>query len=397
MRSTAAAPFLAIACLLPVLLIPSRARAQPSETKVSRQAQDLFDQANAEMDAGQFQSACPKLERVVELEPDGLGARLALAECYEGMSEPARAWQTCHDTRLAAQQAKNVERARDAANCTTRLEPKIARVVLKVPEAVRSLLDLEITLDGARVGASRWGAPVVVTRGEHVVVATARGKLPWRRSVTLQRGAPQPIEVEALADAPPESSGINGSESPSSTNAGTSVVPSSSSQARPGQEGTASASTVQQGVSAEGTEHRGASPEREVQQGTVRQGAAQQRSIRGATPQSAAQRVAGAPLTKRASSVSAGGEDGIGAHRRALGTIALGLGGAGAFVGTVLGTIALRVEDKGNGLGTASLFTLVSSGVLLTAGGVLILTSDPSGSGSNIALNPQGVSAELRW
>ncbi|KYF66372.1 hypothetical protein BE15_09300 [Sorangium cellulosum] len=80
-----------------------------------------------------------------------------------------------------------------------------------------------------------------------------------------------------------------------------------------------------------------------------------------------------------------------------MGTVALGFGGAAAFVGTVLGTIALRVEDKGNGLGTASLVTLVSSGVLLTAGGVLVLTSGPSGSSSNILLNPQGVSAQLRW
>ncbi|WP_155798722.1 hypothetical protein [Sorangium cellulosum] len=381
-----------------MLLIPVRARAQPSGPKVSGEIQKLFDEAIAEMDAGQFQSACPKLERVVELEPDGLGARLALAECYEGMSEPARAWQTCFDAKRAAVQAKNGQRAHDAALCMTRLDSKIVKIELNVPQIVRSLPDLEITLDGARVEPARWGAPVAVMRGEHVVVATARGKLPWRKNVTLQRsGAPQPIKVEALTDAPSVSPGSNAGGPSAGTNAGASGAPSPNSQAGTAQEGTASVSAAQQGVPPQGTARQGAPPERAAQQGTVRQGAARQGKIQGTATQSAAQQVAGAPWTKRVGSTDRDGEDGYDSHRRALGTVALGFGGAAAFVGTVLGTIALRVEDKGNGLGTASLVTLVSSGVLLTAGGVLVLTSGPSGSSSNILLNPQGVSAQLRW
>ncbi|MDC0680680.1 tetratricopeptide repeat protein [Sorangium atrum] len=381
MRFPAAAFLLVVASLLPVVLVPFRAHAQASGTKVSQQIQQLFNQAVAEMEAGQFQAACPKLEHVVEYQPDGFGARLALAECYEGMGDFPRAWQTCFDTKLAALKAKNGKRAQDAERCMVDLDPKVAKIVLNVSDDVRSSPDLEIALDGARVELSRWGAPMAVARGEHVVVATARGRLPWRKSITLQSGgSPQPIDVDAPTTGSSASSGSNAGGSPASTGAGASGVPPPNSRAGTAQEGTASASAAQPGVSPPGT---------------ARQGVAQQGKSQGMVTQSAAQPAT--PLTKRVGVTARHNEDGIQSRQRALGTIALGFGGAGAFVGTVLGTISLRVEDKGNALGTASLITLATSGVLLATGGVLVLATGPSGSSANILLNPQGVSAQLRW
>jgi hypothetical protein len=381
-----------------VLLFTYQVRAQPAAPNVPPRINALYRQAGKAMAAGQFHDACPKLEQVVEHLPTALGARLELAECYEGLGNLEHAWQMCSETeRLAAQQGNN-DRKQEAQRCTARLDPNMPKVTVNVSDDVRVLPDLEITLDGARVEPSRWGAPITVVRGVHVVVASARGRLPLRKSITLQQGGtPQAIDVKSLQTATPTSSGSNAGGPSAGTSAGTSGMPSSSSQAGTAQQGIASASTGQQGVSPQGAAGRDASPESAAQQSAARRGATQQGKAQDTATQSAAPPVTGAPLTKRVNATDRDNEDGSRLRRRALGTIALGFGGAGAFVGTVLGTISLRIEDKGNALGTGSLVTLATSGVLLAAGGVLILTSGPNGSSANILLNPQGASAQLRW
>ncbi|WP_437571426.1 tetratricopeptide repeat protein [Sorangium sp. So ce542] len=393
MRSTAAALLSTAACAVPLLLIAVHARAQSAASNVPPQINGLYQQAGKAMAAGRFQDARPKLEQVVEHLPNALGARLELAECYEGLGNLENAWQMCFETERLAIQQSNAARMQEARDCMNRLDPSVPKVMLNVPAAVRSLPNLEITLDGARVDPSRWGAPIAVVRGAHVVAATAQGTLPWRKSVSVQQGgAPLPIDVEAPKAAALPSSGSSAGGASAGTNAGTPGVPSQRSQAV-----NPSANTAQQGATSQGTARQGASPERAAQQGTVRQSTPRQTKIHGTAGQSAALQVAGAPPNKRVGATDRDRGDGSDPRRRALGTLALGFGGAGAFVGTVLGTIALRVEDKGNSLGTASLLTLATSGALLAAGGVLILTSGPSSSNASVVLNPQGVSAQLRW
>ena len=82
------------------LLTESLLHAEPTrpEAKADREvaAQALYDSATVLMDAHDYANACAKLEEVTHLVPDGLGARLTLADCYEREKkwEQARAaWQ----------------------------------------------------------------------------------------------------------------------------------------------------------------------------------------------------------------------------------------------------------------------------------------------------------------
>ncbi len=89
-RSTS---FLATASLVSAsALRASSAFAQPIDARTMATAQALHDQGLKALDAKDYATACPKLEEVVRLVPDGLGARLSLAECYEGADRLASAW-----------------------------------------------------------------------------------------------------------------------------------------------------------------------------------------------------------------------------------------------------------------------------------------------------------------
>src|SRR5689334_14610538 len=53
--------------------------------------QTLFDEAMASIEKRAFESACPKLEEVVRLAPQKIGARMEVARCYEEWGKPVSA------------------------------------------------------------------------------------------------------------------------------------------------------------------------------------------------------------------------------------------------------------------------------------------------------------------
>src|SRR4051794_27618056 len=73
------------ACLvllsLAIHAAPSPAAAQDGD--VHALATRLFEEAGRAQDRGAYDEACPKFAKVVELEPAKVGAKLALADCYE--------------------------------------------------------------------------------------------------------------------------------------------------------------------------------------------------------------------------------------------------------------------------------------------------------------------------
>src|SRR5262245_14421848 len=111
-------------------------------------AQALYEQAVAAMDKKDYASACPSLEEVVRLIPEGVGAKLTLAECYEGAGRLASAWTGYALAEAAAAKENQREREQKAHARAEALKPKLARLTIVVPEAVRALPGLAITRDG---------------------------------------------------------------------------------------------------------------------------------------------------------------------------------------------------------------------------------------------------------
>lgn len=186
------------------LLAPTSGRAQPADPQRKAAAQKLYDEATVEMDAKNFASACPKLEEVERLYPDGLGAKLTTAQCYEGLGKLASAWSKYTLVEALAKKAGLAERATEAAKKAAELRPRLATLRIEVPAEVRALPGLAITRDGAPLDEAQWGTPLPVDKGRHTVVMTAAGKPSWERGIEIQAdGEAATVTVEAAVETRP--------------------------------------------------------------------------------------------------------------------------------------------------------------------------------------------------
>jgi hypothetical protein len=185
-------------------LLTAEARAQNPDPRALAAAQVLYDDAVKGMDKKDYATACPKLEEVVRLVPDGLGAKLSLAECYEGAGRAASAWTMYLVVEELAAKANQEDRRALAQQRGAALKPRLSKLAIAVPAALRPTPGLEVRRDGNAVGPPQWGLVVPVDSGPHEIVVTAAGKRPWKKSVAVEpEGATITIEVGPLEDDAP--------------------------------------------------------------------------------------------------------------------------------------------------------------------------------------------------
>jgi hypothetical protein len=164
----------------------------------------LWDQALEAMDKQDYASACPKLEEVARLGPEGLDAKLKLAECYEGSGRLASAWTMYALVEPLAEKANQSDRQKAAHDRAEALKPRLATLTIIVPATVRARPGLEIRCDDRVVEPAQWGVPLPVDRGRHVIVATAtvRGEQP---EVIEADGATKTVTIVQPASVTPPS------------------------------------------------------------------------------------------------------------------------------------------------------------------------------------------------
>jgi hypothetical protein len=183
------------------------AHAQSEKGTQAEAADTLWGQALEAMNNQDYIGACVKLERVVRLRPDGLGAKLKLAECYERAGRLASAWSTYVLVEPLADRANQAERKKTAHEHVEALKPKLAMLTIVVPDGVRALPGIEVTCDDKVVEASQWGAPLPVDKGRHVIVVTATGMERGERVEVIEAdGATSAVTLEqpAKVKPPPE-------------------------------------------------------------------------------------------------------------------------------------------------------------------------------------------------
>lgn len=186
-----------------VSLLPASASAQTADPHIASAAQALFDQANEEMEAGAFASACPKLEEATKLIPDALGARMALGECYEGLGRLASAWSQYAMVEGLAAKANQSERAQAAGQRARDLKPRLASLTIDVGSGAGDIAGLVITRDGLAVGKAQWGVAFPADVGSHEIAANAPGYKGWHKTIEiLADGAATTVKVPVLAEDP---------------------------------------------------------------------------------------------------------------------------------------------------------------------------------------------------
>ena len=148
-------------------------------------AQGLYEQATRLMDADRFAEACPKLEAVTRLVPDGLGAKLELAECYERDGKLASAWSQYSSAAMTAALTGQTERHDRAAQRATDLWPRLSTIAVHVSTGARATEGLVVSRDGIVLEPGQWEIRVPVDAGEHLVgvEAPAMTAHMWRVNV----------------------------------------------------------------------------------------------------------------------------------------------------------------------------------------------------------------------
>jgi hypothetical protein len=195
------APALALCA---ALSLAAAARAETPDPVLVAEAEALYEQANEDMEAQRYDAARLKLERVVRLVPDALGAKLTLAECHESLGRTASAWAQYAAALELARKQGQPDRVKLAADKVAALKPRLATLTIDVPPYTESLQELSIRRDGAPVGRAEWGKPLPVDAGRHEITAAAAGRARWTASVEVAAdGARITVTVPPLGQALP--------------------------------------------------------------------------------------------------------------------------------------------------------------------------------------------------
>lgn len=190
--------------VIALMLPPRVSNAQQADSQAIAAAQSLVDEASELMDANKFADACPKLEQAAKLVPTGVGAKLALAECYEGLGRLASAQGQYLQAEALARAAKD-PRAKEAASKAVQLKAKLATMTLKIPEALRNLEGVSLTWDSLELDPAIWGTPIPVDVGKHAIEVKAPGWRSWKEDVTIDAdGRAFEQEVPMLEKLPEE-------------------------------------------------------------------------------------------------------------------------------------------------------------------------------------------------
>ncbi|HEX6766321.1 MAG TPA: hypothetical protein VF103_12605, partial [Polyangiaceae bacterium] len=164
------APGRLVAVSLVLSCVTSPARAQVEVD--SRTAAKVFSTEGRELAAaGNYEQACPKFERSVNLEP-GVGTRFELADCWEHLGRTASAFKLFRDVADVAKEAGDESLERDARARVTALEPKLSRVVVTVEHPAPGI---EVRRGSSALPEKFWGTPLPVDPGHTEVSAAAPG------------------------------------------------------------------------------------------------------------------------------------------------------------------------------------------------------------------------------
>lgn len=134
------------ALVLLVAALPGRAEAVERDPA---KADELFRAGIELLKKDDWQTACPKFQESMALDPS-VGAAINIARCDDRAGKLATAWQGFQDARAlnrsAAGEVLNPQADQFIDESIARLEPRIPKIVVTVPNAPA---DLVITRDGA--------------------------------------------------------------------------------------------------------------------------------------------------------------------------------------------------------------------------------------------------------
>jgi hypothetical protein len=194
--------------LVSALAVTAPTWAQPSPTNKAASSA-VFADAKSLMAAGHINEACPKFAEAQRLYPTA-GTLLNLGDCFEHSKPPrtASAWGAFKQAEVLARTNGDAGRQEEASQRALALEPVLSKVTIVVPPAARAK-GLDVKWDGQSFGEGLWGTAIPVDEGPHLLEAGAPGRTNWTGNVLVRGNAGTvPVEIPALADAPPGAASV---------------------------------------------------------------------------------------------------------------------------------------------------------------------------------------------
>lgn len=172
-------------------LVAALAGAAHAEDDTS-EAQQLFAEGRALLDAGKTDAACEKFEQSIAKDPRAVGTLLNLGLCNERRGKVATALKLFQEAFDRAGEADLTEHQNAAKQHITQLVPLVPVVVVKIAAPVAGE---SIFLDDVGVKDRR---ELQLDPGPHKLVATAPGRLPFEKSFPLAAAQRITIDVPQL-------------------------------------------------------------------------------------------------------------------------------------------------------------------------------------------------------
>lgn len=187
--------FVALALATATFAVANAASAGGNEAA----AEALFVEAKKLVAKGRYAEACPKFAESNRLDR-GAGTLIHLADCYEKNKQTATAWATYKEAASAAQALGRTDWQKRAEKRAAALEPKLAKLTIKVPFPVDKL---EVTKDGVALSKASWDVPLPVDVGDHEIEATAPDHKPYKTTARVVKdGEAIEVSIPRLEDEP---------------------------------------------------------------------------------------------------------------------------------------------------------------------------------------------------
>jgi hypothetical protein len=182
-----------------LLAVASPAWAASAQDQAAAEA--LFQDAKKLVAARNYAEACPKFLESQRLDP-GTGTLLNIGDCLEHLGKYASSWGAFKEAEMAARNSADTSRQSEAARRVALLEPRLSRLSIVVPPALRAIPGFEVKKDGSTVGEGQSGSAIPIDSGEHVLEASAPGRRTWTSKVTITGPGTQTVEVPPLQEEP---------------------------------------------------------------------------------------------------------------------------------------------------------------------------------------------------
>lgn len=180
------------------LLAPRASEAQELSASELALAKDLLRDATIEQKKGNCGDAIDLLQQALAIK-ETAEATMRLGECQASVGALVEGLASLEKADTLARGSRDTATQRALAKKTPALRARVPLLSLDLPADVK---DPQVSLDGEPISAEKAAQPLAVNPGEHTVDASAEGRRPFTRTLTLAEKAR--ITVQVLLPKPEE-------------------------------------------------------------------------------------------------------------------------------------------------------------------------------------------------